>query len=254
MRLNPRRKLIGAAVVLCGLLAVGARSGAAADVSDDVLQALIEHDTKQVLDSLKGGKPEKRSIVQIKSSAMMLAAYAQAKMAGKDDKAAALRANALKVAELVKGKKFAEAVEPAKALGTGKAAGATDAKALPLHQMHGFDVNELMAQYKKKDVGGLNVELDIKNYARKGGAKPEAAALIAGRVLVTADFVEKMEPDGGFAGGTKTQGAWDDFNKKMRAAAQELAATAKAKADAKKLQASFNKLDAACVGCHDVFK
>ena len=190
----------------------------------------------------------------------MIAALAQLKITGKDPAAdakyATIRNNALKVAEAVKGKKFGDAVEPSKGLTSSVAPAAKpDTKPLPLHTLYNFDINELMAHYKKTDVGGLNVEADIKNYAKKGGATAPQSAHLAGRVLVTADLVDKMEPDGGFAGGKKTKAAWDDSNKKMRNAAKELAELAKAaKLDAKKLQTAFGKLDGACVSCHDVFK
>ena len=65
MRLKARRITTGAAVLLTGFLTLSALPTEAADVSDDVLEALIENDAKQLLKSLNNGKPEKRAIIQV---------------------------------------------------------------------------------------------------------------------------------------------------------------------------------------------
>jgi hypothetical protein len=260
MRLNARRIWIGAVVIGAGLVALAAAPGEAADVPDDVLPILIDQDAKQVVKSLNDGKPDKKVIIQIKSSAMMIAAYAQSKITGsnptEDAKYATLRKNALKVVEAAAAKKFKDAVEPSKLLSLNSPADPkADTKPLKLYEMHKFDINDLMAQYKKSAVGGQNVEADIKDFSKKGGAKPDQARQMAFRILTTAEMVDNMEPDGGFAGGKKTKEAWLGFNKKMKQTAEELAETAKAaKGDPKKLQMAFTKTDGACVACHDVFK
>jgi hypothetical protein len=257
MRLNARRRHLGAAVLIAGLLAIAYAPSQAADVPEDVLETLIKQDAAHIGKLLKEPRPEKK-IVFIKSNAMMLAAYAQGQLgkgSGSDAKYAALRHNALKIAEAGAAKKIKDAIEPAKALtAAGGDTANIDTKPLKLHELHKFDLHELMAQYKKTAVGGLNIEEDIKNYAKKGGAKPLDAAAIAARTLTTAEFLDVMEPDEGF-NPKKPKKIWEESNEKQKVAAKELLQVAKEpKADAKKLQAAFGKLDAACIMCHDTFK
>jgi Cytochrome C' len=255
MRSNARRIWLGAAVLMSGLFALAGATTLAADVPDDVLAGLIEQDARQINKLLGEPRPEKR-IPFIKSSAMMLAAYAQDGM-GKNSaqaaKYAALRQNALKVAEAAAAKKLKDAAEPAKALNL-NGAGGGDTKPLKLYELHKFDVNDLMAQYKKTAVGGLNIEQDIKDFSKKPGMKPADAILIAARVQFTSDFLENMQPDEGF-NPKKPKPQWDEANKRTRTAAEELAEVAKApKVDAAKLQKALSKLDAGCISCHDTFK
>jgi Cytochrome C' len=255
MRSNARRIWLGAAVLMSGLFALAGATTLAADVPDDVLAALIEQDAKQVQKLLSEPRPE-RKVPFIKSSAMMLAAYAQNQLGkdpAKDAKYAALRYNALKVVEAAAAKKFKDATEPAKALNL-NATGAGDTKPLKLYDLHKFDINDLMFQFKKSSVGGLNGEQDIRDFSKKPGMKPSDAALLAWRVLIVSEFLENMQPDDGF-NPKKPKSEWDQATKKTRAAAQELAEVAKApKLDPKKLQSALSKLDAGCISCHDTFR
>jgi len=263
MRLNARRMTVGAAMLLAGLFALAAASEAA-DIPDDVVKSLVDQDAKHIENQLNMGKPKAKSLIPIKSSAMMIAAFAQSKITGKDPgndtKYATLRDKALKLSEAMKMKKYDDALKIVKELSVDiKPDPTANTKAKELHTLFGFDMNELMGQYRKLDpkdgFGGLNIELDIKAFARQKLPKPEQAAAIASRVLLTSEFVEKMEPDAGFAGGKKTKEAWLKWNKEMNEAAKELAEMSKApKVDGKKLQAAFGRLDSKCVGCHDIFK
>lgn len=249
MRSSVRRVGLGGLFLFGGLLVV-AMASHAADVPEDVLKAVLESDVKRVNELLEkyNATPDKKSPIQIRSSTMMIAAYSQSKMTSEKDKAkewAGLRDQALKLYESAlpgKDLKKGTALDLAK-----KGEGKTEA--VQLHKAVKFDINDLMAQFKKTEANGLNLEKDIKDGATKG-AKVDANG-IAGRIAFVGELLKEVGPDGGFEGGKKTKKEWDASNDKMLAANKELLA---AGGNAMKVQAALKKMDGACTACHNVFK
>jgi hypothetical protein len=244
-----RRIWVGALALMFGITFVSISETIAADVPEDALKAVMEHDMKRVNEMIEKMKnaPDKKLPNQIRSSSLMIALYAQSKIGGKnagDDKSmAGLRDQAIDVAKGVKAKKYAQLMPLDPKMGNGD-----PTKKVDILKAGVFDVYDLMNQYKKADVGGLNIEKDIIDAAQKG-TKADASG-IAARVLFTADLLEKLEPDGGF-NPKKPEKEWLRTTKLMREAATQLSKDAK---DEKKALATFKKLDSACTACHNTFK
>ena len=249
MRFNTHRLWLGAVALLCGILFVASSPSQAGDVPDEILKSIIEADVKRVNEMVEkyNTTPDKKMPIQIKSSSLMIAAYAQNSITGKDAAAdkkwAGVRDQAIKVAESFANKKSKEAV----AIDLSKGEG--DPKPVKIHTMAKMDIDILMAQFKKSTAEGLNMEADIKEGANKG-AKVDAT-LIAGRALVTADFLAELTPTGGFDA-KKTKKDWDRTTGQMKTAARDILA-AKGK-DGKTLTIALKKLDGACTACHNIFK
>jgi hypothetical protein len=248
MRSSVRRVGLGGLSLFGGILAVSVAF--AAEVPEDALKAVLESDVQRVNDLVAKytAAPDKKAPIQIRSTAMMVAAYAQSKMTtdkGKAKEWAGLRDQALKVYETAlpgKDVKKATPLDLAK-MGEGKT------ESVKLHSAVKFDIYDLMAQFKKTEALGLNLEKDIKDGATKG-AKVDATG-IAVRTAFVAEFLKEVGPDGGFPGGKQTKKEWDGPNEKMMAATKELL---EAGGSAAKVQAALKKLDGACTSCHNVFK
>jgi hypothetical protein len=260
MQWYPCRMLIGAAVLaacILGLEMAVDAADAADPVPDVEYKLLVDQDAKNIITLLNNGKPAKKTADRsIKSSALMIAAYAQSRM-GKnpmdDARLATLRDTAIEVAKTGGTKKYAAAVAPAKKLAANMAAAGTpDIKKIDLLAATSADIEELMYQFKKTTVGGLGIEEDIKANAKKLTMKPEMAAAVGQRTVIAAELCAALEPQGGF-GAAKPKKDWDQDAKDMKEASTALIAAAKAN-NPKKLQDAFNKLDANCVHCHEKFK
>jgi hypothetical protein len=252
------RILLGATVLAVGIFRLEMGAVEAADpVPDAEFKMLVDQDAKNILTNLNNGKPAKKTADRaIKSSALMIAAYAQGRM-GKspadDAKLATLRDTAIKVAKTGGVKKYGDAVAPAKMLAADMAvAGKPDTKKVDLIAATGADIEELMYQFKKTSVGGLGIEEDIKANAKKLTMKPEVAAALGQRALIAAEICAALKPSDDFSP-AKPKKDWDQDIKDMKEAAMALVGAAKPN-NAKNLQSAFNKLDANCVHCHDKFK
>ncbi len=256
MRSSARRIIVGSVALLIGIVGIDVTMTEAADpVPDSEFKALVEQDIKNILDRLEEKPIKKTADRAVKSSALMIAAYAQSRL-GKnpadDGKLVALRDTAIVIAKTEK-KKLAGALAPAKTLSINMAP-AGNAKAAPVNLLTvtGVDLEELMYQFKKTSIGGLGIEEEIKAQSKKVTVKPEVAAAIAIRAHLVAGFVDDMQPTAGFSA-AKPKKDWDTYNAAMKAAATELASAAK-KADTKAIGAAFLKLDGSCVQCHNKFK
>lgn len=249
MRSSVRRVILGGLFLSGGIL-VASLSSLAAEVPVDALQSVLESDVKRVNELIEkyNASPDKKSPIQIRSTTMMIAAYAQSKMVAEKDKAkewAGLRDQALKVFETaLPGKDLKKAMP----LNLDKK-GEGKPELLKLHTAAKFDIYDLMAQFKKTEALGLNMEKDIKDGANKG-AKVDATG-IGVRVAFVAEFLKDVEPDGGFEGGRRTKKEWSSSNDRMIAANKDLLAAGD---DASKIQAALKKIDGACTACHNVFK
>jgi len=265
MRCSARRTLVGATFLLAGIVGLNLSSTDAADTTAPVpegdFKALLDQDVKQI-DAMivmgkKGGDANtSRASRAIKASAMMIAAYAQSRMGGKgedDAKLASLRDAAIKVGLAGAKKKFTDVEVLVKALKEVTVDPKAEKKKIDLIAAAGeFDLEELMAQLKKKTVGGLGIEEEIKLQAKKPTITTERATALAQRVLVLADYCDHIPISGGF-NMAKPKKDWDEFNKDMRTAARGVISAA-GKKDPASIKAAFDKLDISCIACHDKFK
>ncbi len=264
MRLSARRTFIGAAVLMAGIVGLNWTSTEAADpVPESEMKTLFDQDVKNINALIDAGQkkspgPLARGAPRgVKVNAMMIAYYANSRISGKnadaDAKMAALRDTALEVAAAAGKKNFVAAAKPAKLLDL-KIAGKGEGKQMTVADMNKkveMDIDDLMFQFKKAGIGGLDGEAEIKANCKTVKLKPNEISALAARILVVADYCDTITAD--LDPQKKTKKAWDGFNKDMRTAAMALQVAANGK-NAKATQMAFDKVDRACTACHEVMK
>jgi len=236
----------------------------AADSTDNEFKALVDQDAKiiakaaEAVDKAKTDK-DKKSIGKsagggIKSSAMIMAGYANARITGKDPaadgKAAAIRDEAIKIYKAVAEGNFKAAADAAKGLATVKASDSP--KKIDLSKEFPADVTskDVMLNFMKTAQYGTNVEADIIANGKKATAKPADIALIAHRVLAMGEYSKTIvKPDA-----AKDKAAWKEFNDKMISTTEALLAASKKKTSPADLAKAFTAVNASCVACHEDFK
>ena len=114
----------------------------------------------------------------------------------------------------------------------------------------GMDLDELMYQFKKTNVGGLGIEEEIKANAKKLTLTPAQIGVLAARVQSVGEYCEIITPQ---FDAVKKKTAWEAFSKDMRTAAAGVK-TAAAGNDAKSIQSALDKLDRSCIACHEIMK
>jgi hypothetical protein len=252
--------LLVAAALIVGLACL--RPAGAADPTDDEFKALVEQDAKiiaRAADAVGKATGKDKRVVEknagsgIKSSALIMAGYANARITGTnadaDAKAAGIRDTAIEIFKAADDKKFKEAAEAAKGLASPKPA--TGAKKIDIAKALGdLTQKEVMDNFKKTSQYGTHVEEDIKTNAEKPTAKPNEAALMAYRVLAMAEYNKTV---------TKTENAadrkkWDEYNAKMISSTEALLAASKKKSTAAEMKKAFAAVNATCFACHDDFK
>jgi hypothetical protein len=237
----------------------------AADVSDEEFKAMLDQDTKIVSDAVAAvdkatGKEkkvaEKNASSGVKSSALMIAGYANNRIDGKnantDGMAAAVRDTALKMYKAADAKDFKAVAEAVKDLSNPKpVAGAKKIDlAAAIKDLGEVTQKEVMHNFLKKEQHGTNIEADIIANSKKATAKPADINLMAKRLMVMADYNKiVIKPDS--AADKKT---WADYNSKMIKAVEALQATTKKKTTAADLAKAFTLVDGSCKACHDDFK
>ncbi len=251
---------LSVAMLVSGLALFG-RVGAA-DVSDDEFKVLVEQDGKILTrgsDAVekatgKAKKNVERNVSNgTKSSAMIVAAYANARIAGKDPaadaKAAAIRDAAIKLFKDAGDKNFKGVADAAKAIAAPKPAG--EAKKIDLSKSFPEAApKDVMHNFLKLDQYGTNAEADIIANAKKAVAKPEVTIAIAHRVFAMYEWNKTVTS----AEGDAKVKEWNDYNEKMHKAAEALLAAGRAKKTGADLSKAFLAVDAQCKACHDKFK
>jgi hypothetical protein len=238
--------LAGAAACVWLAVPTTAADPLPADLSAQVIAGDIDYLQKALAKT-----PEKRALPTIKAGALILAYHAQANLGGaKGDEMAALRDQAVKVAEAVAKKDYAAAKTLAEGL---KSAKGGEKKEVALHTLAKIDIAEIMSTFRKSTVGGRNYEDDLKTMAKKGVTDVKLAGRVAGAAYAISDFAAKLPPTGLNDAKMKQ---WNDFVKDMAAVGKDFAAEAGKGdgADKKKLGAIAQKMDKNCVDCHAVFK
>jgi len=236
----------------------------AADATDDEFKALVDQDAKliakavEAVDKATTAKDKKtvgRSAgAGIKSSAMIMAGYANARITGKDPavdgKAAAVRDEAIKIYKAAAEGNFKAAAEAAKGLATLKASASP--KKIDLTKEFPSDVTskDVMLNFMKTAQYGTNVEADVIANGKKATAKPAEVDLIAHRLLAMGEYSKTIiKPEG-----AKDKAAWKEYNDKMISTTEALLATTKKKTTAADLAKAFTAVNATCVACHDEYK
>jgi len=237
----------------------------AADVSDEEFKALLEQDTKIINDAVAAvdkatGKDkkvvEKNASSGVKSSALIIAGYANNRIDGKnadaDGKAAGVRDTALKMYKAADAKDWKAIGEAVKDLANPKpVAGAKKIDlAAALKDLGEVTQKEVMHNFLKKEQYGTNIEADIIANAKKATAKPADISLMTKRLLVMADYNKiVIKPES-----AADKKSWADYNDKMIKSVEALQAATQKKTSAADLAKAFTAVDGSCKACHDDFK
>jgi hypothetical protein len=201
---------------------------------------------------------EKRNASKAKTSALMIAVYAQSQMGKAGAKKAelgGLRDTALKVAKAITDGKFDEAKRLAADL---KPTGKADQSAKPYVDVHEpFDTDVLMQQFKPERSGGLDFEKSMQKLAGKRAPYVpddfKNATHVGYRIAAIAQPCEAMAPAKDM--GKKTRAEWVKLSQEMGKLALEAAqAASEGKADDKKVKSILKKLDDNCTNCHTTYR
>jgi hypothetical protein len=256
MRRTPARPLLVAAALGLGL-ALLTTAGAADPASDAEFRAMVDQDAKiiqKAADAVdKAANPKEQKVVArnagsgIKSSALLMATYANDRITGTnkaaDAHAAAIRDAAIQI--------YKGAAAAAKDLSSAKPA--ADAKKIDVTKDLGeLTQKEVMDNFKKTSQFGTNAEADIIANAKKKGTPKSAAdtALIAHRVLAMGELNKVIVKADNAADKKK----WEDYNTKMIQVTEALLAAGKKKTSAADLAKAYTAVNASCTACHDDFK
>jgi hypothetical protein len=264
MRRTPARPLLVAAALGLGL-ALLTTAGAADPASDAEFRAMVDQDAKiiqKAADAVdKAANPKEQKVVArnagsgIKSSALLMATYANDRITGTnkaaDAHAAAIRDAAIQIYKLAADGNFKGAAAAAKDLSSAKPA--ADAKKIDVTKDLGeLTQKEVMDNFKKTSQFGTNAEADIIANAKKKGTPKSAAdtALIAHRVLAMGELNKVIVKADNAADKKK----WEDYNTKMIQVTEALLAAGKKKTSAADLAKAYTAVNASCTACHDDFK
>lgn len=251
---NSFRVLVGGAALAAGLwflTAAATRSSAAPPLPKDTFKKAVEADIaalQKAIDTCASDPKEaRRHGPTARSLAMMLALYAEA------TGDAALRTDAIKVAETLGKKDWKAAGDLAKKLAAkpGAAALAPD----NLHAKAKYGLDEVMSPFRGGTVGGLNIEKDIRSL-RDGKIKvdPAAVEILAARTAALSDYALHMPTDKAESGAKKAQ--WVKLSQDSIDLSKKLAEEAgKGKsANEKEIVKLVKALDAKCLDCHKEFR
>jgi hypothetical protein len=253
------------AAALCAGLVCLSQAGAADPPTDNEFTTLLDQDAKIIAKAAdaveKAPTPKDRKVIAknagsgIKSAALIIAAYSNSRITGKDPaadaKAAAVRDEAIKIYKAAADGDFKAAAETAKGLSTAKGSG----KAAKIDLLQAFGEvtsKDVMHNFLKTNQYGTNVEADIIANATKKGppAKPADTILMSHRVLIMGEYSKKVVK----AEGAEDTKKWLEYNDQMMQATEKLLAAAKKKSSPADMAKAFTLVNASCTACHDDFK
>jgi hypothetical protein len=219
-------------------------------VPDEDLPALLDESVRGIHKALDG-KPVKRAGQQARVVALMLAAYAQQDLAGKDGvHRATVRDAAVALADTIKGGDYAAALKQADALAklTANPKASRDHVKLLGPQL---DIEEVMSQFRPPKPGDPGLESQLDELAGSKDAVLSADALASLRLTayqcaVAADLSRDHVP-------SENAAAWPGMVEAMRKASVELTAAIKAK-DGKAAFVAVGRLNTSCRQCHKTFR
>ncbi len=197
--------------------------------------------------------PDKAAVPTLKATAMIIALYAQNNLTGDDAAAmAALRAQALKVVEAIAKKDFKAASTEAGKLKSPPAS--TDTKALKLHELHKFELSEVMSAFRNAP-RGLNIEKDIREQAKAKAPDAKLSGEVAAHSILLGEFMSAM-PSEKAAANPANKKKWDGYTSDMTKLAKDIVdESAKGdKADKALVKSKLSKLDGSCTACHNEFR
>lgn len=256
------RLFAGGAVLAAGLWFLAAAVAAPA-LPKDTFKKVVETDIAQLKSHLAKVNSEptegRRYSPTIKALAMMLAMYGEA--AGDE----ALRTAALKIAEGSQ-KLIKESAKKGNDAGIKEAASALsqiaqtltykpgDKPLAPagLEKMDLFSLEEVMSPFRGKTVGGLNIDRDIRELAKK----PDVAAIeiLAARTAVLGQYM-LTKPNEKAAVNKANKDKWEKWSQETIDLSLKIAEEAGKKgADTKALAGLLTKLNAKCSDCHNSFR
>lgn len=255
------RKVVGTVAVILGLAMMSQLD--AGEISGDDFKVLIEQDTKLInkaIDSVEKAKDKKvaeqRASSGIRSSALMVAAYSNARISGKsaadDGKMAAVRDAALKIAKAAGDKDFKTVTATSKELASAKG---TEGKKMTYDELlkaagKEVSIDDVMHNFKKTNAHGGAWEDAIKNNSKKAVSKADDTTSIAHRVIALGEYSKIVTK----ASNDKEKKEWNEFNEKMIKAGEELLAAGKAKKTGADLAKAFTAVNGSCTACHNTFK
>jgi hypothetical protein len=252
---TPIRLLAGGTALVAGLWFLSA-APAAPELPKDAYQKVIAADIAQlqkhldhIVENLSSNPKEaNRYGPTARGLAMMLAASAEATG---DEK---LKTDSLQIAEVLGKKQWKEAAEMAKKLAAKP--GSAPLKSGNLHEMHKFNIEEVMSPFRSGTVGGMNIEKDIRAIRdKKLMPNPDAFEILAARVAVLNDYASHYPNDKATVNKAKTD-QWMKYTKESIDLSKKLAEeAAKGKgANAGELTKLVTAIDAKCVNCHKDFR
>ncbi|HLW66805.1 MAG TPA: hypothetical protein VKS79_15940 [Gemmataceae bacterium] len=253
------RTLLGAGGVLFAMAASSliwsdSRADDKLPVPAAAASKLIDEYTKDIQSAVgaakMGNKDRKRALVE----AVVIAEVANDN--AKDAKMAAIRDAALKVADALKKEDAAAAKAAAAGLSKPAAGNAGEPMKLDLAKYiyndedKDFDKDLAMHLFKSARAGGLGIETLVKNNSEKApsGKDVDKSVNAIYTIAALSNVIEQIAPKEKV--GAKDPKDWIRFSKALKDSVAE-AYDKKKPAD---MKSAFNKIDASCVGCHNIFK
>jgi hypothetical protein len=226
-----------------------------ASVPPAALDRLIAQDVKNLQETLAQTPPAKKTVRKAMATALMLAAYAELKVAAgaKADEVSSLHAAALGALEGLDGNDVGKAQKLAATLPGAKGTGAALRK-VDLPKL--VNTETLMRQFGSVKVGGFGYEKVIEDLAegQDNPTKEQIGQLgqMAYKVAVIGHLavgqVPKEDEDE-----KKTRKSWLSFSQRMEEAAVALGRTAQAGNPAE-VRAAVVRLNETCAKCHEVWR
>ena len=212
---------------------------------------IIEAESKDIQDIFSAAKVMNKDRKRAFTAAAVIAGMADAN--SKDARFAGIRDQAGKLLDALTRQDLKAAKDHASALLSGQG-GAGQTK-FELHKYFwdpangDYDRDLVMHLFKSQRAGGKGIEIAIKKWAAvaPNAKEMEEARVTAYEIATLADIIEKVAPG---TGGRLPPANWIQLSKALKDAALEAAKMNKSD----DMQKAMNKVDAACVTCHNQFK
>jgi hypothetical protein len=257
MKRNARCQARGAVALVLGLwfLAAGVGGGAQGDkdqfLPDSMYPKMLERNVKAIKEALKKD-PGADMAEKAQTAAVMLAAYAQQNLDGPDgQQRATVRDAALKLADLIKDKKFADASKLAGKLATLEADPKAKKEKIKLIDVY-IGPAEIMHQFRLVPDGGWGIfghlqRIQTKQYKQMPRDEiNDTFVLEMYQVAVSGDLahghMNKARPK-----------EWEQYMDELRKSSLELADALKNK-NVQDSPAILSKLTTTCFNCHKLLK
>lgn len=240
---------IALALVVAGT--TGSAEGQEIMLPNEDYPKLVAYAVNGIKDALKD-PTEETNIRKAHTAAVMLAGYAQVNLSGPDAQVrATVRDAALKLAETIRNKKYADALKQADAIANLKADPNAKKDKVKLIDAH-VRFPDLMNQFDFPPKGGWGIDREL--YAYRLGMKSKIPArelgdklmLMGYQVAVTGDLANAKVPG-------MNQKEWAQYTADLRAGGIELADSVKKK-DGEAALGAIAKITTTCTNCHKIFR